>query len=132
MRGGRAFIHHTTSRHGAGVRDGAGRGPVIRAEGALHATLAWAGERKQENRAGASVALPEAPRGFSPDQAWGEDRGRGCAGAGAEAATSTPQGNLPFGLCKALAGLGSAPGPTGNAQHRYLQSKTELINITNN
>lgn len=72
--------------------------------------------------------------GFTPGWALacGEDRGRGCAGAGAESATSIPQANLPCCLCKSLAGLGSAPGPAGNAQHRYLQSKTELTNITNN
>lgn len=62
VRGCRAFIHHTTSRHGTGVQDRAGRGPVIGAESALHATLAWADKRKQEDRAGASVALPEAPQ----------------------------------------------------------------------
>lgn len=62
VRGCRAFIHHTISRHDTGVQDGVGREPVIRAEGALHVTLAWAGERKQEDRAGASMALPKTPR----------------------------------------------------------------------
>lgn len=62
VRGCRAFIHYTTSRHDTGVHDGAGREPVIRAGGALHATLAWAGERKQKDRAGASVALPKTSR----------------------------------------------------------------------
>lgn len=62
VRGCRAFIHHTTSRHDTGVQGGAGREPVIGAGGALHATLAWAGERKQEDRAGAKVALPKTPR----------------------------------------------------------------------
>lgn len=62
VRGCRAFIHHTTSRHDTGVQDRVGREPVIRAEGALHPTLAWAGERKQEDRAGASMALPKTPR----------------------------------------------------------------------
>lgn len=36
-------------------------GPIVRAEGALHVTLAWAGEMKQEDRAGVSVALPKVP-----------------------------------------------------------------------
>lgn len=58
VRGCRTFIH-TRSRHDTGVQDGVGREPVIRTEGALHATLAWAGERKQEDRAG---VLPKTPR----------------------------------------------------------------------
>lgn len=62
VRACRAFIHHTTSRHDTGVQGGVGREPVIGAGGALHATLAWAGERRQEDRAGASVALPKTPR----------------------------------------------------------------------
>lgn len=62
VRGCRAFIHHTRSRHDTGVQDGVGREPVIGAGGALHATLAWAGERKQEDRARASVALPKTPQ----------------------------------------------------------------------
>lgn len=58
VRGCRAFIH-TRSRHDTGVQDGVAREPVIGAEGALHATLAWAGERKREDRVG---ALPKTPR----------------------------------------------------------------------
>lgn len=77
VRGCRAFIHHTTSRHDTGVQDGVGREPVIRAEGALHATLAWAGERKQEDRAATSVALPKTPR-VSPQAGhwWWEGQGQ--------------------------------------------------------
>lgn len=90
VRGCRAFIHHTTSRHDTGVQDGAGREPVIRAGGALHATLAWAGERKQEDRAGASVALPRTPWVSPQAGHWHVDRGRIHGGAGVESATSTP------------------------------------------
>lgn len=77
VRGCRAFIHHTTSRHDTGEQDGVGREPVIRAEGALHATLAWAGERKQEDRAATSVALPKTPR-VSPQAGhwWWEGQGQ--------------------------------------------------------
>lgn len=65
VKGCRAFIHHTTSRHDTGVQDGVGREPVIGAGGALHATLAWAGERKQEDRAGAN-GFTQNTSGFTP------------------------------------------------------------------
>lgn len=119
VRGCRAFIHHTTSRHGTGVQDGVGRGPVIRAEGALHATSAWAGKRKQEDRSGASVALPKA----SPQaRRWYAGR------MGPNQPPPHLKQIFPITFVNPLL----ASGPVGNAQHRYLQSKTELTNITNN
>lgn len=107
------------------MQDGAGRGPVIGAEGALHATLAWAGKRKQEDRAG--------KRGFAQSPAL---PGAGLGRMGAEAARG-PGPNKPPPHLKQIFPVAfvnplPAPGPAGSAQHRYLQSKTELTNITNN
>lgn len=90
VRGCRAFIHHTTSRHDTGGQDGVGTEPVFRAGGALHATLAWAGKRKQEDRAGVRVALPKTPWVSPQAGHWHVDRGRIHGGAGVESATSTP------------------------------------------
>lgn len=88
VRACRAFIHHTISRHDTGGQDRAGTEPVIRAGGALHVTLAWAGERKQEDKV--NVALPKTPR-VSPQAGHSHvDRGRIHGGAGVESATSTP------------------------------------------
>lgn len=69
------------------MQDGVGREPVIRTEGALHATLAWAGERKQEDRA---EVLPKTPRVSPQAGHWHVDRDRIHGGARVESATSTP------------------------------------------
>lgn len=95
-------------------------GPIVRAEGALHVTLAWAGEMKQEDRAGVSVALPKVPWTCRGED--GSQRLRGGWGGISHLHTSR---SFPHRLCE-------SPAPTGNAQHHYLQNKTELTNITNN
>lgn len=112
------------------MQDEASRGPVIGAEDTLHATLAWDGERKQEDRAGASVALPKAPRASPKAGSWRARR------MGAEAARG-PGPNKPLPHLKQIFPVAfvnplPAPGPAGNAQHRYLQSITELTKVTNN
>lgn len=89
VRGCRAFIHHTTSRYDTGVQDGVGREPVIGAGGALHATLEWAGERKQEDRAGAN-GFTQTPQVSPQAGHWHVDKGRIHGGAEVESATSTP------------------------------------------
>lgn len=129
LRGCRAFIQHTTSRHDTGVQDGVGREPVIGAEGALHATLAWAGERKQERTGQGQEWLCPKHLGFHPRLGTGmwERQGHSlCRGWSRIRHLHTLSKFSPQIFCRPHSA------PLGNAQHRYLQSKTELTNITNN